>query len=92
MTYCFICHAELCAVDLQNKDGLSLQIEKKNLMSLCEMKMNSLVQEKIVVPAGSKVELSFLDCSADDLQLAATKSIGNTNTNTDFLYSAHAFE
>lgn len=67
-------------MDLQNEEGLSLQVEKKNPMSYCEMRMNSLVQDKTVIPAGSKVDLSFLDCSADDLQLMATKTIGNTNT------------
>ncbi|XP_055076363.2 CUB domain-containing protein 1 [Misgurnus anguillicaudatus] len=64
----------LCTVDLQ-KEGLSLQIEKINPQSYCEMKMNSVVQEKIVVPTGSKAELSFLDCTAEDLQLMATKTI-----------------
>lgn len=66
---------KLCTVDLQKEEELSLQIEKKNPMSNCEMRINSLVQEKIVVPVSSKVELSFLDCSADNLQLTATKSI-----------------
>ncbi|KAA0709927.1 CUB domain-containing protein 1 [Triplophysa tibetana] len=66
---------KLCKVDLQNEEGLSLQVEKKNPMSYCEMKMNSLVQEKTVIHVGSKVELSFLDCSAEDLMLMATKTI-----------------
>ncbi|XP_051948731.1 CUB domain-containing protein 1-like [Xyrauchen texanus] len=65
----------LCTVDLQNEDGLSLQIENKNPKSYCEMKMNSVVQENIVVPAGTKADLSFLDCPVEELQLTGTKMI-----------------
>ncbi|XP_051991080.1 CUB domain-containing protein 1-like [Xyrauchen texanus] len=65
----------LCTVDLQNEEGLSLQIENKNPKSYCEMKMNSVVQEKIVVPVGTKADLSFLDCPVEELQLTGTKNI-----------------
>ncbi|TTP27308.1 CUB domain-containing protein 1 [Bagarius yarrelli] len=62
-------------VDLQSDKGLSLQIEKKNQDSFCEIGMNAVVQERIVVPAGSKANLSFLDCLKSDLVLTATKTI-----------------
>ncbi|XP_016099105.1 CUB domain-containing protein 1 [Sinocyclocheilus grahami] len=65
----------LCTVDLRNEEGLSLQIENKNPESYCEMSLNSVIQEKIVVPAGTKADLSFLDCPVQDLQLTATKVI-----------------
>ncbi|XP_026145501.1 CUB domain-containing protein 1 [Carassius auratus] len=65
----------LCTVDLRNEEGLSLQIENKNPESYCEMSLNSVMQEKIVVPAGTKADLSFLDCPVQDLQLTATKVI-----------------
>ncbi|XP_058609423.1 CUB domain-containing protein 1 [Onychostoma macrolepis] len=65
----------LWTVDLWNKEGLSLQIENKNPESYCEMSLNSVTQEKIVVPAGTKADLSFLDCPMQDLQLTATKVI-----------------
>ncbi|XP_051519401.1 CUB domain-containing protein 1-like [Myxocyprinus asiaticus] len=65
----------LCTLDLQNEEGLSLQIENKNPKSYCEMSMNSVVQEKIVVPAGTKADLSFLDCPVEELQLTGTKTI-----------------
>lgn len=65
----------LCTVDLRNEEGLSLQIENKNPESYCEMSLNSVAQEKIVVPAGTKADLSFLDCPVQDLQLTATKTI-----------------
>lgn len=65
----------LCTVDLRNEEGLSLQIENKNPESYCEMSLNSVVQERIVVPAGTKADLSFLDCPVQDLQLTATKTI-----------------
>ncbi|KAK2836771.1 hypothetical protein Q7C36_014640 [Tachysurus vachellii] len=66
---------DLCMMDLQTDEGLSLQIEKKNQDSFCEMGVNTVVQEKIVVPAGSKANLSFLDCPKDNLLLTATKTI-----------------
>uniref|UniRef100_A0A8C1T056 CUB domain containing protein 1 n=1 Tax=Cyprinus carpio TaxID=7962 RepID=A0A8C1T056_CYPCA len=65
----------LCTVDLRNEEGLSLQIENKNRESYCEMSLNSVMQEKIVVPAGTKADLSFFDCPVQDLQLTATKVI-----------------
>ncbi|KAK7124269.1 hypothetical protein R3I94_018589 [Phoxinus phoxinus] len=64
-----------CTVDLRNEEGLSLQIENKNPESSCEMSLNSVAQEKIVVPSGTKADLSFLDCPVQDLQLTATKTI-----------------
>ncbi|KAF4077797.1 hypothetical protein AMELA_G00211840 [Ameiurus melas] len=66
---------DFCTVDLQSDEGLSLQIEKKNLDTFCELGTDAVVQEKIVVPAGSKATLSFLDCPKDDLILTATKTI-----------------
>lgn len=69
--------SDLCTVNLQKDEGLSLQIEKKNQDTFCEMGMDDVVQEKIVVPSGSKAVLSFLDCPKDDLILTATKTIGN---------------
>uniref|UniRef100_A0A8C1GIT9 CUB domain containing protein 1 n=1 Tax=Cyprinus carpio TaxID=7962 RepID=A0A8C1GIT9_CYPCA len=69
----FLFHSDLCTVDLRNEEGLSLQIENKNPESYCEMSLNSVIQEKIVVPAGTKADLSFLDCPVQDLQLTATK-------------------
>ncbi|KAK2836761.1 hypothetical protein Q7C36_014630 [Tachysurus vachellii] len=66
---------DLCMMDLQTDEGLSLQIEKKNQDSFCEMGVNTVVLEKIVVPAGSKANLSFLDCPKDNLLLTATKTI-----------------
>ncbi|KAK3512048.1 hypothetical protein QTP70_028651 [Hemibagrus guttatus] len=66
---------DLCTVDLQSDKGLSLQIVKKNQDSFCEFGVNAVVQEKIVVPAGSKASLSFLDCPKDSLILTATKTI-----------------
>lgn len=68
---------DLCSVDLQDVDGPSLQIEKKNVDPFCEMRMDAVVQDKIVVPAGSKATLSFLDCPMDDLILTATQTMGN---------------
>ncbi|XP_043073699.1 CUB domain-containing protein 1 [Puntigrus tetrazona] len=65
----------LCTVDLRNEEGLSLQIENKNPESYCEMSLNSVTQEKIVVPAGTKADLSFLDCPMQDLKLTATRII-----------------
>ncbi|XP_066531416.1 CUB domain-containing protein 1 [Hoplias malabaricus] len=65
----------LCTVDLQNVQGLSLQIENMNPTSFCELRMDSVVQDKITVPSGSKAELSFLDCSSDELLLTVIKII-----------------
>ncbi len=77
MLLIFLFCSDLCTVDLRNDEGLSLQIENKNPVSYCEMSLNSVMQDKIVVPAGTKADLSFLDCPMQDLQLTATKVMGN---------------
>lgn len=69
--------SDLCSVNLQDYEGLSLQIEKKNVDTFCELRMDAVVQEKIVMPAGSKANLSFLDCPKDDLVLTATQTMGS---------------
>ncbi|TRY87365.1 hypothetical protein DNTS_003939 [Danionella cerebrum] len=74
----------LCSVDLRNEEGLSLEIVNKNLDSFCEMSLNSVVLEKIVMPAGTKADLSFLDCPFQDLQLTGTKTIGKGRTHTNW--------
>lgn len=77
MLFIILTCSDLCMVDLQSAEGLSLQIEKKNQDDFCEMGVDAVVQEKIVVAAGSKAKLSFLDCPKDNLLLTATKTIGN---------------
>ncbi|GLD56485.1 CUB domain-containing protein 1-like protein [Lates japonicus] len=64
----------LCKVDLSEVDGLSLYIEKLRPDSDCEMKINSVMMEKITVTANS--DLSFQDCLPEDLQVTAMKVIG----------------
>lgn len=65
----------LCTVDLQKEERLNLEIVNTNPQSFCEMRSNSVVQEKIMVSAGSKADLYFLDCPVQDLRLTATKTI-----------------
>ncbi|KAI4884255.1 hypothetical protein NFI96_014343 [Prochilodus magdalenae] len=64
-----------CIVDLQNVQGLSLEIENTNPASLCELRKDSVLQKKIMVPPNSRVDLSFLDCPSEELFLTATKTI-----------------
>uniref|UniRef100_A0A4W4E665 CUB domain containing protein 1a n=1 Tax=Electrophorus electricus TaxID=8005 RepID=A0A4W4E665_ELEEL len=70
-------HLDLCTVDLQNDEALSLQLEHTTLDSFCELSVDSVVQKTIIVPPGSKAILSFLDCRSDELLLTAKKTIGN---------------
>nr|XP_046183436.1 CUB domain-containing protein 1 [Oncorhynchus gorbuscha] len=69
-------HPVLCTVNLSEEEGPFLHIEKMGSDSHCEMRMDSVVQEKITVPSGTKASLSFLDCPSEDLRLTATKTIG----------------
>ncbi|KAK5862544.1 hypothetical protein PBY51_017927 [Eleginops maclovinus] len=62
-----------CKVDLSRMGGLSLHIEKLRPTSVCEMKVNSVLKEKITVT--SKSELTFQDCLPEDIQVTATKTI-----------------
>ncbi|KAM9737280.1 CUB domain-containing protein 1 [Menidia menidia] len=72
-------HPVLCTVDLTKHPEVSLQIEKVGSDPNCEMSMNSEVKEKIIVAAGTKASLSFLDCPNDDLRLTASRVIGCQN-------------
>lgn len=66
----------LCTVDLTKHQGVSLQIEKVGSDPYCEMSIDSNVQEKIIVAAGTKASLSFLDCPNEDVRLTASKVLG----------------
>uniref|UniRef100_A0A8C7DXE7 CUB domain containing protein 1a n=1 Tax=Oncorhynchus kisutch TaxID=8019 RepID=A0A8C7DXE7_ONCKI len=65
----------LCNVDLRKERGLSLYIEKTNLMSDCELKLNSVIQKKITVPSGKISQLSFQDCPCQELLLTTIRII-----------------
>ncbi|XP_037649901.1 CUB domain-containing protein 1 isoform X2 [Sebastes umbrosus] len=75
-------HPVLCAVDLTKHQGVSLQVEKVGSDPNCEMSINSKVEKKIIVAAGTKDTLSFLDCPNEDLRLTASKVIGCKNVTT----------
>lgn len=66
----------LCTVDL-TKQKVSVQLEKVGSDPYCEMSINSEVQEKINVAAGTTATLSFLDCPKEELRLTASEVIGN---------------
>ncbi|XP_054461968.1 CUB domain-containing protein 1 [Anoplopoma fimbria] len=68
-------HPVLCAVNLTERQGVSLQIEKVGSDPYCEMSVNSKVENKINVAAGTKASLSFLDCPNEDVRLTASKAI-----------------
>ncbi|XP_041811381.1 CUB domain-containing protein 1 [Chelmon rostratus] len=72
-------HPVLCTVDLTKHQGVSLQIEKVGSDPYCEMSIDSNVQEKIIVAAGTKASLSFLDCPNEDVRLTASKVLGCQN-------------
>lgn len=72
-------HPVLCTVDLTKRPGVSLQIEKVGTDPYCEMSINSKVETKINVAAGTKASLSFLDCPNEDVRLTASKVIGCQN-------------
>ncbi|XP_029977107.1 CUB domain-containing protein 1 [Salarias fasciatus] len=68
-------HPVLCTVDLTKHKGVSVQLEKVGSDPYCEMSIDSQVQEKIDVAAGSSAKLSFLDCPVEDVRLTASQLI-----------------
>ncbi|KAG7469869.1 hypothetical protein MATL_G00133440 [Megalops atlanticus] len=64
---------EFCTVDLRTEKGLVLHIEK-DAKSNCELKQDSVIQDKITVSSG-KATLSFQDCLSKDLNLTISKTI-----------------
>ncbi|XP_075961597.1 CUB domain-containing protein 1 [Anarhichas minor] len=68
-------HPVLCTVDLNEHKGLSLQIERVGSEPFCEMSVNSKIEKKISVAAGTQASLSFLDCPNEDVRLTASKVI-----------------
>ncbi|XP_072226330.1 CUB domain-containing protein 1 [Leuresthes tenuis] len=72
-------HPVLCSVDLTKHREVSLQMEKVRSDPLCEMSVNSEVKEKIIVAAGTKASLSFLDCPNEGIRLTASRFIGCQN-------------
>lgn len=78
LTSCLCCVSlpVLCKVDLTKHPGVSLHLEKVGSDDYCEVSIDSKVQEKINVAAGTKATLSFLDCPKEDVRLTASKVIG----------------
>ncbi|XP_051928488.1 CUB domain-containing protein 1 isoform X1 [Hippocampus zosterae] len=72
-------HPVLCTVDLSKYPKMSLKIEKVGFDPYCEMSVNAEVLKKVNVAAGTKAELSFLDCPHEDLQLTASEVIACQN-------------
>ncbi|XP_061123640.1 CUB domain-containing protein 1 [Syngnathus typhle] len=73
-------HPVLCTVDLSKQPKVSLQIEKVGSDPYCEMSVNSEISKKINVAAGTKADLSFLDCPNEDVQLTSSQVIDCHNT------------
>uniref|UniRef100_A0A8C2ZL11 CUB domain containing protein 1 n=1 Tax=Cyclopterus lumpus TaxID=8103 RepID=A0A8C2ZL11_CYCLU len=61
---------------LRLKQGVSMQVEKVGSDPYCEMSVNSKVEKKLNVAAGTKASLAFLDCPNEDVRLTASKVIG----------------
>ncbi|XP_056876742.1 CUB domain-containing protein 1-like [Takifugu flavidus] len=68
-------HPVLCTVDLTKRKDLSLHLERVGSDPNCEMSINSNIQEKINIAAGTKASLSFLDCPNEDVRLTANQVI-----------------
>ncbi|XP_056142899.1 CUB domain-containing protein 1-like [Lampris incognitus] len=64
----------LCEVDLRKEERLSLYIEARP-GSECEMKMNFNTKERITLPSKSITQLSFQDCSPEDVRVTARRII-----------------
>ncbi|XP_040901182.1 CUB domain-containing protein 1-like [Toxotes jaculatrix] len=62
-----------CKVDLSEVEELSLYIQKLRPASDCEMKINSVTKEKIIVTSDS--DLSFQGCLPEDVQVTAMRVI-----------------
>lgn len=73
---CFLSVSVLCTVDLTKHKKTSLHLEKIGSDPYCEMSVNSVVEKKINVAAGTKASLSFLDCPNEDVRLTASEVIG----------------
>lgn len=65
-------------MDLTKHKGVSVQIKKVGSDPYCEMSIESKVENKINVAAGTKASLSFLDCPKEDMRLTASKVISKT--------------
>ncbi|XP_030004103.1 CUB domain-containing protein 1 [Sphaeramia orbicularis] len=68
-------HPVLCTVDLTKHQAVSVQIEKVGSDPYCEMSVNSKLEKKINMAAGTKTSLSFLDCPNEDVRLTASEVI-----------------
>ncbi|MBN3305526.1 CDCP1 protein, partial [Amia calva] len=65
----------LSTVDLEKSEGLTIQIDKTNPASDCEIKADSVIMQNITLQSGNKFNLSFQDCMKEDVILTITKTI-----------------
>lgn len=68
-------HPVLCTVDLTKHQAVSMQIEKVGTDPYCEISVDSKLEKKVNMAAGTKTSLSFLDCPNEDVQLTASEVI-----------------
>ncbi|XP_035283894.1 CUB domain-containing protein 1 [Anguilla anguilla] len=69
-------HPVLCNVDPQNNQEMTINIEKKDTGSHCEMKMDGVLKDKITVLPGTSAKLFFQDCIDEDLELTVSNTLG----------------
>ncbi|XP_034031072.1 CUB domain-containing protein 1-like isoform X2 [Thalassophryne amazonica] len=67
--------SESCEVNMRRLKGFLLYIKKLRPASDCEMKINSVTQEKITVPSDRITWLTFKDCFPEDVQVIARRVI-----------------
>ncbi|KAL2084864.1 hypothetical protein ACEWY4_020382 [Coilia grayii] len=65
----------LCQVDFTQENSLSLRIAKKTTDSTCNLKLEGVSQNSVIVPPGKKSTLSFKNCPEEDLLLTVNKTI-----------------
>ncbi|CAL8248188.1 unnamed protein product [Lota lota] len=65
----------VCPVDLSQRQGLSLNLEKIRPDSECRMTMNNTAKGTILVPPYGSAQLSFQDCSRVDVWITARRVI-----------------
>ncbi|XP_055359008.1 CUB domain-containing protein 1-like isoform X2 [Betta splendens] len=62
-----------CRVNMSEAEGLALRVDKVRPTSGCKIALNSEMKDEITV--ASSGELSFQDCSPEDVQVTATRVI-----------------
>ncbi|XP_048009863.1 CUB domain-containing protein 1-like [Megalobrama amblycephala] len=66
---------EHCGGDLPEKQMLQIRVVKKDPTSLCVLKMDSVIMDKVTIASGKRYDIESIECNKDELEMTVHQTI-----------------